>query len=121
VRAFWRFLTRKRRLPTEPVYSADTLTAIRQLIACPEWGQYKLLLDIKVSETFAGLLSTESDSHVHYLRGYAQGLLNSVQVPEDIINRIDNATARTDRIAEHSARVSASNRAALLNTSLYTG
>ena len=115
----WRFLTRKRRLPSEPMYSAEQLTAIRSLIASPAWHQYKLLLDIKVSETFAGLLTTEADSHVHYLRGYAQGLLNSVQVPEDIINRIDNAIARTDRIADHSARTAAANRLALLNTSLW--
>lgn len=93
-----RFLTQRKQQKEEIRAEQDkTLAAVRVLCGTEEWLLYKAMLDLYVSNSVKGMLSTNEDSHLHYLRGYVTGLLHAAQIPENLIQQEENARTRSLR------------------------
>lgn len=107
---------RKKSKPEASAEHAATVDALRRLIGTPEWSTYKRLLDINVSAQVSALLAGATDAEVHRLRGYIQGLLHSVQIPEGIVAKEDNERDRQQRITAASLDRAESAAASLYST-----
>lgn len=110
-----RFLSSRRKKPAEmQAEKQETIEALRRLTKQPDWNVYRRLLDITVSNQVQALLAGATDTEVHRLRGYIQGLLHSVQLAENLVAQEDNARDRNLRV-----NASAAERAAAVTASLY--
>lgn len=95
---------------------AATVDALRRLIHTSEWATYKRLLDINVSAQVGALLAGATDAEVHRLRGYIQGLLHSVQIPEQIVGKDTHERNRQQRAGQLAGERAESAAASLYST-----
>lgn len=110
-----RLLSGRKKKPAEmQAEKLETVEALRRLTKQPDWNVYRRLLDITVSAQVQALLAGQSDSEVHRMRGYIQGLLHSVQLAENLVTQEDNVRDRNLRAA-----ASADERASAVAASLY--